>query len=116
MAVSHLLLHVSDLQRAERFYTEELGFHIARRDRLKDGRPLTVLEEGMGLTPYPEGMAPPACPNVEHIAFRVASIEPLVERFAASGRSYEGPVVTERYGRSLYVRDEDGNRIELHDR
>lgn len=115
MSLSHLLLHVQDLEAAEDFYCGKLGCRVRARDRLRDGRPLLVLAEGIGLAPYPPGSVPPATPNVEHIALRVSSLTPYLERFQAAGLAFEGPVASERYGRSLYVRDPDGNRIELHD-
>lgn len=113
--VSHLLLQVTDLERAEAFYTNTLGFAIRKRDTLRDGRPLTVLKPGLGLAPFPAGVER-GTETVDHIAFRVDDWDALVQRISDAGLPYEGPFTTEAYGRSVYVRDPDGNRIELHDR
>jgi 4-oxalocrotonate tautomerase family enzyme len=108
--LSHLLLQVKNLEDAERFYVQGLGFTVRKRDRLSDGRPLVVLAEGMGLT---EGGPEPPGP-VEHIAFRVRGISSYAERVArAGGRVIEGPAPG-AYGISLYFEDLDANKIEFH--
>ena len=113
--LTHLLLQVADLAAAEAFYVGLLGFTVRSRSALNDGRPLLVTEQGLGLTIFPSA-EPPAYTAVDHIAFLVPVIESIVGRLAEHGLAYEGPVTTERYGTSIYVRDPDGNRIELHDR
>ena len=72
----HLLLQTTDLGRAERFYVDFLGFTVRHRDPFPDGRPLTVTNEGLGLT---DG-APGPTGAVEHIAFRLPDIRGLAER------------------------------------
>jgi 4-oxalocrotonate tautomerase family enzyme len=106
----HLLLQVNDLEAAERFYVEGLGFTVRHREPFPDGRPLTVLAEGMGLTPGRlEGEGP-----VDHIAFRVRDLDAYPERVTrAGGRVLEGPTPG-AYGRSLYFEDPDGNKMEFH--
>lgn len=109
--VGHLLLQVNDLEAAERFYLGFLGLTVRNRDVFpRTGAPLTVTNEGLGLTPgRPEGEN-----VVEHIAFRGRAIEALAERARAEGVTIlEGPMPS-GYGTSLYLADPDGNRIEVY--
>lgn len=110
--LSHLLLQVRDLSAAEAFYIGVLGCTVRERTTLRDGRPLVALHQGLGLTVFPDQPGPP---TVDHIAFRVRSLDPLLERLQVAGVAVEGPVRTATYGTSIYVRDPDGNRVELHD-
>jgi 4-oxalocrotonate tautomerase family enzyme len=108
--VGHLLLQVNDLEASERFYLDFLGLTVRNRDVFpRSGGPLTVTNEGLGLTPgRPEGEN-----VVEHIAFRGRGIQALAERAEAEGITIlEGPMPT-GYGTSLYLADPDGNRIEV---
>lgn len=111
--LSHLLLQVSDLDEAERFYTGVLGMGVRDRTPLRDGRPLLVTRHGLGLTVFPAG-AEARAKTVDHIAFRVADLAPVIERLKEAGVAFEGPMPTP-YGQSIYFRDPDGNRIECHD-
>ncbi|MDR7482439.1 MAG: VOC family protein [Armatimonadota bacterium] len=113
--LTHLLLQVRDLAAAEEFFVSLLGFTVRERATLRDGRPLVALAEGLGLTVLPAGRGP-GVPAVDHVAFRVADLAAVRARLEAAGLPYEGPVITPRYGTSIYVRDPDGTRIELHDR
>lgn len=115
ITITHLLLQVSNLGAAERFFVDMLGFAVRDRSTLRDGRPLVVLRQGMGLTVFPGGTAPVE-KTVDHIAFRVQDLVSFRERLDDRKVAYEGPVTTPTYGTSIYVRDPDGNRIELHDR
>ena len=112
--VSHLLLQSPDLERLVSFYTDIVGFHLRDRIEFGDGRPLVRLKEGMGLTELPEGRAESG-QAVEHIAFQIPAIDPLVESLRANDVPIDdGPKET-GYGTSVYFFDPDGNRIECHD-
>jgi len=113
--LSHLLLQVRDLAAAERFFVEVLGFAVRTRSTLRDGRPLVVLQPGLGLTTWPAGLAGGGR-AVDHVAFHVGDLGAVVARLGRAAIAYEGPVTTSTYGTSIYVADPDGNRIELHDR
>ncbi len=115
LGLTHVLVQVRDLDAAERFFVGVLGFTVRDRGALRDGRPLVVLRQGLGLTVFPPGVASGER-TVDHIAFRVRDLAPFVRRMARDNLPYEGPVTTPTYGTSIYVRDPDGNRIELHDR
>ena len=114
LGLTHLLLRVINLGAAERFFVGMLGFTVRDRSTLRDGRPLVFLRQGLGLTVLPAGGIPTE-KTVDHIAFRVQDVAAFTRRFADRNVPYEGPVTTPLWT-SIYVRDADGNRIELHDR
>jgi 4-oxalocrotonate tautomerase family enzyme len=106
--LDHLLLETSDLDRAVAFYVETLGFSIRKRDTRPDGRPLVVTHQGLGLTNGGGRVQ-----HVEHLAFRTRDVAGMAEQTRAAGvEIIDGPKPT-AYGISLYVRDPDGNKIEL---
>ena len=105
----HLLLQTSDLEAAERFFLDLLGFTVRKRESFTDGRPLTVTNEGLGLT----NGAPGEAGAVEHIAFRVTGVRALAERAREAGAVILKEPGPGPYGLTVYVADPDGNRIEL---
>ena len=107
---AHAMLQVRDLEEAERFYVDLLGFTVRKRSETRDGRPLIVTDQGLGIAPG----RPDVDENVvDHMAFRVRHVQKIQAMVRAAGATIDdGPVQTE-YGLSLYVRDPDGNRIEL---
>jgi ureidoacrylate peracid hydrolase len=108
--LGHVLLETRNLEESEAFYIDVLGFTVRKRDRFRDGRPLTVTNEGLGLT---DGRDTDNT-SVEHIAFHADGIRALGERIhEAGGTVLSGPEPS-AYGVSLYVADPDGNQIELY--
>jgi ureidoacrylate peracid hydrolase len=105
----HLLLQTTDLEAAERFFLDFLGFTVKNRGEFTDGRPLTVTNEGLGLTS--EGPGTPGA--VEHIAFRGSNIRELARRAPEEGVTVLKDVGPGVYGLTVYLADPDGNRIEL---
>ncbi len=109
--LGHLLLQVSDLERAERFYLETLGFTVRKREPFRDGRPLIVTEQGLGLTDgRPEGQGP-----VEHLAFEVEGVHALTERAKEAGVEILREPAASAYGISVYLADPDQNQVELYE-
>lgn len=108
--LAHLLLQTVDLEAAERFYLDVLGFRVRKREAFRDGRPLVVCEQGLGLT---NGRPPGEGAPVEHIAFYVEGLEALLERAAAAGVTVLRGLEPNSYGRSAYLADPDGNQVEL---
>jgi ureidoacrylate peracid hydrolase len=105
----HLLLQTSDLAAAERFFLDFLGFTVRKREEFTDGRPLTVTNEGLGLTTR----APGHRGAVEHIAFRSSNIRALAGRARDAGIQILNDIGPGPYGLTVYLADPDGNRIEL---
>jgi catechol 2,3-dioxygenase-like lactoylglutathione lyase family enzyme/phenylpyruvate tautomerase PptA (4-oxalocrotonate tautomerase family) len=108
--LGHLMLQTEDLDRSLEFYLGFLGFEESHRDTLPDGRALLVTKQGLGITSgRPEGENP-----VEHIAFGARGIESYAEKAKEAGVEIaDGPKPT-GYGISLYLRDPDGNKVELY--
>ncbi len=119
-------LYVSDLERAERFWTR-LGLPLVGRARgrhvfLRAGADLLLLFDPratmlVGVVGSPAGQAPPhGAVGQGHVAFDVQGEEALQawRRHLADALV---PIETELYwpggGTSLYFRDPDGNSIEL---
>jgi nicotinamidase-related amidase/catechol 2,3-dioxygenase-like lactoylglutathione lyase family enzyme len=108
--LAHLLLQTADIEAAERFYVDLLGFRIRKREVFRDGRPLILTEQNMGIT---SGRESGDGANLDHVAFRVRGLSELTERARASGvRVIRGPEAN-AYGLSVYLEDPDGNEIEL---
>jgi catechol 2,3-dioxygenase-like lactoylglutathione lyase family enzyme len=111
--ISHVLLHVTDLERARRFYCDFLGMEVRGSAEMADGRPYLSMTEGLGITTYPADQLQGA--SFDHVAFRCPNgIDAVVQCLEAAGVPYEAPRRTP-YGLSVYFRDPDGNRIECHD-
>lgn len=105
----HLLLQTTDLEAAERFFLDFLGFTVRNRGEFTDGRPLTVTNEGLGLTSGGPGTAG----AVEHIAFRGSNVRQIAHRAHEQGIKVLKDVGPGVYGLTVYLADPDGNRIEV---
>jgi 4-oxalocrotonate tautomerase family enzyme len=108
--VGHLLLQTADLDAAERFYVDFLGLTVRERGSFRDGRPLIVTDQGLGLTDgRPDGGNP-----VEHVAFSARNIDAIAAKARDQGVTIlDGPAPS-AYGTSLYLADPDGNRVEVY--
>ncbi len=109
LGLSHLLLQTSDIERAERFYVDVLGFTVRKREPFDETRRLIVTHQGLGLT---EG-GPGDGRQVEHIAFRVDNVAALAARIRDAGAPILRELGPGAYGTTIYVADPDGNKIEL---
>jgi ureidoacrylate peracid hydrolase len=111
VGLGHLLLQTSDLERSERFYLDFLGLTVRKREAFRDGRPLVVTNEGLGLTNgRPEGVGP-----LEHVALRAHGVRQLADRAASEGVPIVRGPEPSAYGTSLYLTDPDGNHIEVYE-
>ncbi len=119
--LSHVVLHVRDMEKMVAFYRDVLGLTV-----YQDGRPPTSLrfltanpetdDHEIALIPGREGEATP----LHHIAFRVdspAEVKAYYDQFVASGVPIDHTVshayVTEGNTVSCYFLDPEGNRLEV---
>jgi catechol 2,3-dioxygenase len=117
--IGHVHLKVSDLERAERFYVDVLGFHVTARvpgavflsagDNHHD-LGLNTWQSAGGAPP------PPGSTGLFHVAIRVPTRRHLAElllRLRDAGIPLSGAsdhLVSE----ALYLHDPDGNGLELY--
>lgn len=107
--VHHLLLECVDLEASERFYVDVLGIRVRARDTHRDGRPLVLTENGLGLT---EG-GTASGGTIEHLAIEVRGVDALAEAAKSAGAEIVRGPGPGPYGHTVYVRDPDRNEIEL---
>jgi 4-oxalocrotonate tautomerase family enzyme len=109
--LAHMLLQVSDIERSKRFYAGLLGFTERSAKPLPDGRPFVPFRQGLALTSG--GPDKPA--QIDHLAFRVAGVEQLAARLEEARVKFFEKLHDGIYGRTIYVADPDGNKIELYE-
>ncbi len=125
LRIDHVVLRVRDLDRSLAFYRDVLGcpLELARDElglyQLRAGDSLidlVTLDGPLGEA-FPEPPAPHA-PNVDHVCVQVADWdEPAIRAFLAeqgveageTGRRYGA----QGFGPSIYLRDPNGNTVEL---
>jgi len=123
--IDHIVLRVLDLPAMLRFYCEGLGCHVERRQdeigliQLRAGRSMIDLVPVDGKLGRAGGAAPgKQGHNVDHVCFRVDPFdEAAIRAHLASLDIAAGPVES-RYGAegegpSIYLRDPQGNTVEL---
>jgi len=114
--ISELVLEVSDLDAARRFYRDLLGFEETLYGEGREGRYWYLIGDTarLGLWTPQTGLAGGRGGAHVHFAFRMADgeIDTLLERLRERGAEVEGPVQLGP-GRALYVTDPDGNVVEF---
>ncbi len=123
--LDHVVLRISDLSRSLRFYVELLG---CREERRSDALGLVQLRAGANLidlvvvdSPLGRIGGPAAGAqgrNVDHIALQLEHFDGDSIRARMAEFGVEAGEVAQRYGAlgmgpSMYVRDPDGNVVEL---
>jgi catechol 2,3-dioxygenase len=118
--IGHVHLKVSELERAERFYVDLLGFHVSARY----GSDAVFLSAGdyhhdISLNTWQSKSGPPPPPGTTglfHFAIRVPTRRRLAEIFVhlrEAGVRFSGAsdhLVSE----ALYLNDPDGNGVEIY--
>ena len=108
--IDHIVLHVNDVARARKFYTDVLGMTVYREsDRqvfLHAGHPGVALFKKQGDEPLAAGN------DMNHLALNVTS---GTYEMLKSELEKNGVTVTGRPGedRCIYFRDPDGHRLQL---
>jgi predicted enzyme related to lactoylglutathione lyase len=114
--ISELVLEVSDLEAARRFYREVLGFEETLYGEGAEGRYWYLVGDTarLGLWTEQVGLAGGRGGAHVHYAFDVpdGEIDRLKERIEAAGGEVEGPIQLGP-GRAIYVTDPDGNVVEF---
>ena len=125
LGIDHVVLRVSDVARSIAFYCDVLGCKVEKRRRqlglvqLRAGGSLIDLVEIAGQLGRLGGAAPgEEGRNMDHFALRVAALDPDAIRGKLAAHGITAGEVVQRYGAegrgpSLYVRDPDGNTVEL---
>jgi glyoxylase I family protein len=123
--IDHVVLRVRDLERALRFYCGVLG---CREERRIEALGLVQLRAGAALIDLVAvagalgrlGGGPPgdAQRNMDHFALQLTALDASALRAELAAAGIEAGEVGERYGAegmgpSLYLRDPDGNVVEL---
>jgi catechol 2,3-dioxygenase-like lactoylglutathione lyase family enzyme len=108
--IDHIVLHVQDVQRAKKFYTELLGLTVYREnDRqvfLHAGQQGVALFKKQGDTPLTTGN------DLNHLALNVAAgtYEALKGELEKNGVAVSGRPGEDR---CIYFQDPDGHRLQL---
>jgi catechol 2,3-dioxygenase-like lactoylglutathione lyase family enzyme len=125
--LDHIVLNVRDVERALRFYTEVIGLPPERLEKYRAGEvpfpSLRINEDSIIDLLPPEiwggGEPGDTRTNVDHFCLAVdaASWPALEGRLKRAGVEYElGPITLSGAhgdGTAVYVRDSEGNRLEL---
>jgi len=124
-ALDHVVLRITDLERSRRFYCDVLG---CVEERAIEQLGLYQLRAGASLIDLVDvesplgrvGGPPPGegARNVDHVAVQLATFDEQAIRQHLEAHGVEPGDVQQRYGAqgtgpSMYVRDPDGNVIEL---
>lgn len=120
--LDHVVVCVSDLERALTFYTEVLGCREERRVariglvQLRAGASMIDLQLVNPGSEEGEQAAP--AKNMDHFALRIEPFDPPALRAHLQAHGIDAGEVVQRYGAegdgpSVYIADPDGNTIEL---
>ena len=120
--IHHIALNVKDLDRAERFYTDVLGFHVTHRFSkglrhlmLETGNAAIALFEAPDLEVH-EAMNLLSEEGYLHLAFEADSTDfkSIVEELQTKNVSIDSGPVKRGDGESIYFNDPDDNHLEIH--
>ena len=113
--LDHVVLRVRDMDAAIAFYTGVLG---CREERRLEEIGLVQLRAGASLIDLVPGEPDAAGANMDHFAVRIAPFDEANLRARLAEHGVETEPALPRYGAegtgpSIYIRDPDGNTVEL---
>lgn len=118
--LNHAVLFVTDLARAEKFYTGVMGFEVAAREpranaaflrlpRSGNHHDLGLFGLGASAAPKPRGKV-----GLYHLAWQVDTIDELAQaRFVLANAGALGGESSHGATKSVYGADPDGNEFEV---
>jgi len=126
----HVAINCQDPLASERFYTRHFAFRRCRVYNPGPGQVVVIKAGNLRLEmfqaagaapPFPGGHAGPEYPCWRHIAFAVDDVDAKLAELGADARIDSGPRDTQPFpdrpghkGRVCWIRDPDGNIIELN--
>jgi catechol-2,3-dioxygenase len=114
--ISELVLEVSDLESARRFYRDVLGFEETLYGEGREDRYWYLIGDSarLGLWTPQVGLAGGRGGAHVHFAFHLEGkeLDPLLDRLRATRVEVEGPIQLGA-DRAIYVTDPDGNVVEF---
>jgi len=120
--IDHIALNVSDLDRAEKFYTEVLGFEVTRR--FSSGLRHLMLATGnaaIALFETPDLDTRAALQKLSdtgylHLAFKAnrRQFDAIIQELADKNVVIDSGPVRRGDGESIYFNDPDFNHLEIH--
>ena len=113
--LDHVVLRVRDMESALAFYTGVLG---CREERRLEEIGLVQLRAGAALIDLVPGKPDQEGANMDHFAVRVTPFDEAAIRAWLAEHGVETEAALPRYGAegtgpSIYIRDPDGNTVEL---
>ena len=113
--LDHVVLRVRDMDAALAFYIGTLG---CREERRLEAIGLVQLRAGASLIDLVPGEPDPEGANMDHFAVRISPFDEPALRAWLSEHGIETEAALPRYGAegtgpSIYIRDPDGNTVEL---
>ena len=112
--IDHVVINVSDAERAMRWYQKHLGFEPERYGEWLSGKAPFLSMRVNELTVIDLLETDRSGENVDHISFCITgSLEDLATEDVEIVREFESVYGAMGCGPALYIRDPDGNVIEL---
>lgn len=113
--IDHINRYVSNLGEHVSFYMRALGYELLDRGVKGDGKEYAILrgyEHELFISEAPEAIEPDS--SLRHIGYAVENADELLERLKKEGLApMEQEVIVKPYSRQFYLRDPDGNAIDL---
>jgi glyoxylase I family protein len=122
--LDHVVIRAKNIDAMLAFYRDVLGLHVAKHNEplglwhLDAGGSMIDLVDMNGKLGQGGGPVPGDAPNVDHIALKVADFDETAIRAYLSSQGVESEEAKTRFGASgdgpsIYMRDPDGNGVEL---